>query len=324
VLRVDRLPRRNEKEPTMFDTILVAVDGRDGGRDALTLASVFADLWDANLVAMRSYARRDSRRRVPRLEARLRRDAEIGLGRDLSATGVTRAAPFVVGGPTAADALRRTAEAVEADLVVVGASRDAAARVAGADDMVSAVLDGARYPVAVAVPETRGRKLPPDAIAVGTPETDSPAPLELAVEIARRTAAPLVLLSAVDMPGDLQVDGFFVEEVRDRYRQVADAHASDVSDRFGIAARGMTVMGPPADALVDISRSVDLLVVGSHRRAPMRPRLGRTTDHVVREASCDVLVVPIGPAAVPHRRSASQRMRAASSRSASSRASSSA
>jgi nucleotide-binding universal stress UspA family protein len=159
---------------------------------------------------------------------------------------------------------------------------------------------------------------------VGAADKDLSEPLEFAVEIARRTASPLTILSAVDTPADLCVDGFFVEEVLDRYRRATDARASDVRDDFGVAAGGITVIAPPAEALIDISRSVDLLVVGSHRGVPNRPRLGRTTDRLVREASCDVLVIPAGPATMAHRRSASQRMRAASSRSASSRASSSA
>jgi nucleotide-binding universal stress UspA family protein len=277
----------------MFETIVAGVDGGDGGRDALALAAAFAALWNANLIAVRVYPRGGADGPFAH-EAPLRHEAETGLARDLSDAGMTSAAPFVVGGRTVAAGLRRTADAVEADLVVVGAPRRDAVAGPCAEDAVGALLEDAHCPVAVAARDARAGGLPPDAIAVGMPEADSPRPLEDAVAIARRTAASLMLLAAVPLPRDLDVDGFFLEEVLERYQDDTRRRARELRDRRGIDARGIATIGPAADALVDISRSVDLLVVGS-QRCPAGPgRLGRTAGRVIREASCDVLVVPPG------------------------------
>jgi nucleotide-binding universal stress UspA family protein len=53
------------------------------------------------------------------------------------------------------------------------------------------------------------------------------------------------------------------------------------------------LQGAPTDALVARSDALDLLVLGSRGRGPMRRLLlGSTSEHVVRDAGCAVLVVP--------------------------------
>jgi nucleotide-binding universal stress UspA family protein len=56
-------------------------------------------------------------------------------------------------------------------------------------------------------------------------------------------------------------------------------------------------VGTPVDELVELSRTVDLLVVGSRAWGPVRRTLmGSTAAKLMRKAHCPVLVLPRGAA----------------------------
>jgi nucleotide-binding universal stress UspA family protein len=60
-----------------------------------------------------------------------------------------------------------------------------------------------------------------------------------------------------------------------------------------VEASGEIAVGSPLVELVELSGSVDLLVVGSRGFGPVRRLLlGSTSDRLVREAACPVLAVP--------------------------------
>jgi nucleotide-binding universal stress UspA family protein len=152
----------------------------------------------------------------------------------------------------------------------------------------------------------------PDSIAVGVgEERDTEAALRCAIALTQRTGGSLTLLCVVALPGDLEVDGAFVEEVGERYRAGNDALARRISEEHDVVASGLTVIGRPAEELIELSGAVDLLVVGSQRSGRTgRPEIGRTTDRLVRGAGCPVLVVPPeGPRVPAARRHAGTAMR---------------
>jgi len=61
----------------------------------------------------------------------------------------------------------------------------------------------------------------------------------------------------------------------------------------GASGRVRARRGRPADALLDLSANVDLLVIGSRRWGPMiRVLLGSTGEALLHDAVCPVLVVP--------------------------------
>jgi nucleotide-binding universal stress UspA family protein len=277
----------------MFEKIVVGVDGHDSGRDALALSGVFASLWDADVVAVRAHAPNGANGRLSYVEGLRHRDAELELGADLAQTGVT-AAPRVTRDRSAAGALHRIAAEEEAGLIVVGSTRHSPVGRVLAGDVATATLRGAPCAVAVAPRGTRAAGRAIGAIAVGVADQPEIAPAtERAIALARRTGASLTLLCVVGLPRDLNVDGAFVEEVRERYRFTNDALARRIADEHGVAAAGRTVIGAPADELAHLSHAVDLIVVGSRRSGgPNRLVTGRTTETLVRHASCAVLVVP--------------------------------
>jgi nucleotide-binding universal stress UspA family protein len=65
----------------------------------------------------------------------------------------------------------------------------------------------------------------------------------------------------------------------------------------GVAIEQQTVRGDPASILVDRSKELDLLVLGSRAYGPLRHvLLGSVSARAMREAKCPVLVVPRGVA----------------------------
>lgn len=62
-----------------------------------------------------------------------------------------------------------------------------------------------------------------------------------------------------------------------------------------VAVRVHTVSGPAAAALVEASRSADVLVVGARRQGdPLGMRMGPVTHAVLHHAHCPVVLIPIG------------------------------
>jgi nucleotide-binding universal stress UspA family protein len=240
----------------MFEKIVVGVDGHDGGRDALALATVLGSLWNAEVATARC---------------------------------------------STAGALHRTAVAEDADLIVVGSAGQGPPRGVPAGDLPAATLRGAPCAVAVTPRDWRSAPATPDAIAVGVAEErETEAALQCGIALAHRAGGSLTLLCVVALPRDLEVDGAFVGEVGERYRAGNDALARRVSEEYDVAASGLTVIGRPAEELIEVSRAVDLLVVGAQRSARTgHPEIGRTTDRLVRRAGCPVIVVPPAGLRVP-------------------------
>jgi nucleotide-binding universal stress UspA family protein len=75
-------------------------------------------------------------------------------------------------------------------------------------------------------------------------------------------------------------------------RQVAEALAADLKAELTTITVGEE-KGDPAEVLVNRSRDLDLLVVGSRGYGPLRHALvGNVSWDVMRKAACPVLVVP--------------------------------
>jgi nucleotide-binding universal stress UspA family protein len=279
----------------VFRTIVVGVDGRPGGRDALRLAAQLADAGGGELVAVGvfPYQHRPALAGSPAVEAE-RRQTQAGLDRELSEEAAT-ARTYVVGDTSPARALHLVSERERADLLVVGSThRGPVGRVLVGDVAVGSV-HGSPCPVAVAPRDLAvGQAAPLRRIGVGFDGgRESRQALELAAALAESTRARLELLCAVPAPGPLfavalDEDGGMVD-----YRQDADALISRTLAGLDIDADGQAVSGSPVDALVELTRRVDLLVVGSRGWGPVRRiLLGSTAASLVGEAACPLLVVP--------------------------------
>jgi nucleotide-binding universal stress UspA family protein len=117
----------------------------------------------------------------------------------------------------------------------------------------------------------------------------------MACQIAKSIAAKIVVMHAFMIEAHITADLPVVpleiaseEEVRLKLRQIRDSKpALRIEDKF--------VAGTPVESIVSIAQScqADLIVMGTYGRTGFkRLVLGSVADHVLRRASCPVMIVP--------------------------------
>lgn len=272
----------------MFKNVLVGVDGRGGGEDAIALARrLIADGGELTLAYVYAGNPHPHREVTPRLveaaeyarhlleEARERADVAANLRwRRSSSTG---------------RGLHELAEVIDADLLVVGSSRRGLlGRVRLGDDTQSAI-NAAPCAVAIASAGYGGQ---PDSVirTIGVGYDGSPESahaLQVARGLVTEAGAQLSACQVVGVPirafspGPVplsEVIETLVEEARGRVASL------------GVEAH--TAYGEPAEELASYSASVDLLVVGSRDYGPFgRLVHGSTTRNLARSARCPLLVL---------------------------------
>lgn len=282
----------------MYRTIIAGCNGRERGRGAVSLAHAIASASGARLLLVgvhhhpplpfpASYAsqRDELERELRAVRDELAPEALIHLESDISP----------------AHALRRVAVAQSADLLVVGSHRRPRLKRMIEGDHAMQVLHGAPCSVAVA-PDTPALGRPLGHIGVGIDSTpESMIALVTARELARRTGARLSLHAVVDdpIPGwvGLSVTPSYAdalqELVADRRRIAEDLLARRLESCEDVRAEAVVVVGRPAEELIHASEGLDLLVLGSRRWGPLRRlALGSTSEQVIRNTACPVLVPP--------------------------------
>jgi nucleotide-binding universal stress UspA family protein len=125
-----------------------------------------------------------------------------------------------------------------------------------------------------------------------TSEAATTAGLELAATVGAR----LLAVSVID-PGALRLSGgrYFarVDQVRAERERVAQELVAR-GRSMGVDVGFLVWEGEPGESIIEAAEaeSADLIVVGSHGRGAVgRFLIGSVSDHVVRNASCPVLVV---------------------------------
>jgi len=282
----------------MFKTIVVGVDGREGGRDALSLAGRLALVAGGELVAVHAlpFDQYVVRADAPRYNSFAEEEGRRMLEGELTEAGVT-AQMRILGDTSPARGLHRVAEEVHADVIVVGSTRHGPiGRVLAGDDAV-ATLHGSICPVAVAPRGLASREWKP-VRRIGVGFDSGPEALQalaLAAALARDCGASLELRSVVlpAYPVDLSYD----TDALERSKAIVQKQLDETIAELAVDATGGVSAGNPADELTDLSTAVDLLVVGSRSWGPVRRTIvGSTTARLVREAHCPVLVLPRGAA----------------------------
>jgi nucleotide-binding universal stress UspA family protein len=252
----------------MFDTIVVGVDGREGGRAALALAGALQRALGSEVVAVTAYPQD-------------REHPEQVLAEETSGAAVD-ARKLAVPDSSPARALHHVAEREHAGLIIVGSDHQGPVRRVLAGGVTNGTLHGAPCAVAVAPIALAGTAPALRTIGVGydgSPEAAKA--LDLAVSLSCATRAELELmcvLAAPATPGEQ-----------------ADAVLSEAARGIGEQARTWTAEGVPDVELARHSSQLDLLVVGSRGYGPLkRLMLGSTTVQLVRSSSCPVIVLPRG------------------------------
>lgn len=284
----------------MFKTIVVGLDGREGGRDALCLAGRLGGASGADLVAVRDmpfdYA--SSRAAPPPHSELAEEDAYKEVEQQLAEAGL-QARIRVLADASPARALHRVAESRSADLIVVGSTRHSRPGRVFVGDHAAGTVHGSPCPVAVAPRGFAAREW--NAVARigvgfdGRPEARQA--LGFAVALARESGAAVEVISVVGVPVDDAGADFYDPEW-------LEAAKAAVAEELRAATRGVdveisrrVVAGVAVDELVARSADVDLVVVGSRGSGPVRRILaGSTSVGLMRAAHCPVLVLPRGAA----------------------------
>jgi len=187
----------------MLKTIVAGVDGREGGRDALALAGRLALLAGGELVAVRAlpfdaYAGRGG---GPQHSALADAEAQRQVEHDLAEAGLTARTRLIVD-TSPARALHRMAEALDADVIVVGSTRHGAVGGVFAGDDAAATLHASSCAVAVAPRGLADEEWTPvSRIGVGLDASaEAHQALALAVALATDCGASLVVRTVVPAP----------------------------------------------------------------------------------------------------------------------------
>ncbi len=274
----------------MFNNVLVGVDGRAGGRDAMALAKRLAAP-GATITLAHIYGTNFMIGRGSALEMPIERaNFQDLLGRERE-HGMLDAELTVYGAHTAGRGLHQLAEERNADLLVVGSTRHALlGRVVMGDDC-RAALNGAPCAIAIA---PRGYLQVAHAVKrLGVGYDGSPESVN-ALNVARQLAAQhgakikamwVVSLDDVQeekpIPADWpQESGRLVDECSERLHRLDDVD-------------GVAVYGGPREELARLGKELDLLIVGSRGYGPRGHVFhGSVSNYLVSHADCPLLVLP--------------------------------
>jgi nucleotide-binding universal stress UspA family protein len=284
--------RQESEEMKVFNNVLVGVDGRLGGRDAialasqlraadgdLTLATVYPGLYMPTHAVTPGLMREESAAAITQLE------------RECSETRVA-AKCVAIQAPAPGRGLHVQAEDQQADLLVVGSSHHGILGRTFVGNDTLAALNGAPCAIAVAPHGYSRQKKVITTIGVGydgSPESE--AAIEVARAIAAQTGSPPRALEVASIPS-YSFTGAIGPILMGIDEMVAKALAH-VEELKGVV--GEAEYGFPGEELAKFSGEVDLLIVGSRNYGPVHRLVsGSTARYLLRHARGPVLVLPRG------------------------------
>ena len=281
----------------MFHKVLIGVDGRDGGRDAIALAR---DLGGARAQFVLANAVGGT---VPGRAGSLAlaascRYAKALLDQERGAAGIAGRTITVCDG-SPGQALHELAVGEGADLVVVGAGhRRHLSRLLLGDDALD-VAD--RPPCAVAIAPAGYRIHPDGWQTIGVGDDGSALgdhALALGCELGRAHHATVRALSVIG-PESLSYRELMLSDWSAAADRLEERRQTRLDAWRGVEAR--VTRGDPIELLRKLSDEVDLLIVGTRAQGPISRRLnGSASRRLAAGARCALLVLPPGfkPAAV--------------------------
>jgi len=273
----------------VFTEVLVGVDGRPYGRDAVALASRLTDA-DGRLTLAHVHPGELNRlHAIKRSRLDEEREASTKLLEQERASADVEAELVSVVAASPGGGLHQQAEERGADLIVVGScSHGALGRVMLGDD-TRAALNGAPCAVAIASRGYAEHPNPIERIGVGyNGSPESKAALATAHKVATATNGTVQVLEVVAIPAYTYTGliGSTTEGI-DVILSEANVHLQELPD-----VEGRAVYGVAGEELAALGDEVDMLVVGSRSYGPVRRLvLGSTSDYLQRHARCSLLVL---------------------------------
>jgi len=280
--------------------IAAGIDGFPEGRDAATLGRLLAEATGAELMLVAVHAA-PLLPQPPELSyARLRKESQRIL-REVRDSFAPGARTVTATDHSVPRSLQRVVRRHHRDLLVVGSSRLGPEGRVRIGKRTRQLLCNFECALAVAPRGLHTHPRPLLRIGVGYDGgSESKAALALAASIAAGAGAELQLLGVVDdRPPGLgwssleSVLGTSWDEVTQDEMERIREHAVNAGRLAAMQPNVAMARGRPADALLALSETVDLLVIGSRRWGPTaRLLLGGTGEALMHDAACAVLAVP--------------------------------
>jgi nucleotide-binding universal stress UspA family protein len=275
----------------MFKNVLVGVDDRQGGRDAIALATRLVDeAGKLTLLNVHSGVLRPVDAASPGAVSAEQERSHALLEAERERAGVQAELISVVSS-SPGKGLHQQAEQQQADLIVVGScSRGTLGRAMLGDD-TRAALNGSPCAVAVAAHSYAEAPTPIAKVGVGydgSPESE--AALAMAHELAGSARASVIALEAVSMPS-YAYSGMVSPAIGDTMEVMIE----DAKERMRAlpGVDGRAVYGFAGEELAALGDELDILVVGSRGYGPVkRLVVGSTSEYLERHARCSLLVLP--------------------------------
>jgi nucleotide-binding universal stress UspA family protein len=307
--------------------ILIGVDGSERSEDAVAFGRALALAARAPVILAMAHRLEPLRPGAEEHEAFLRQDAERTLAR--LAVGLDDVSDVVlrplVANTSPAHALQTTAQEERAGIIVIGSSHTGRLGRVLPGSTAERLLHGAPCPVAVVPLGYRTqtvRSRPVVGCAYRSTE-DGEASLSAAEELALALSASLRVMHVIEPLARLYDSGempFDVPEINASIYADPSARLGGRATRRGAArsparsprppaeralmqrvarlnstleSEGTLHSGRPADVLIGLSETVDILVMGSRGYGPLKALLlGGVSGQVIRSAACPVVVVP--------------------------------
>jgi nucleotide-binding universal stress UspA family protein len=282
--------------------ILIGVDGSERSKDAIAFGRTLALASGAPVMLATAHRMDPLRPGAETHESRLREDADRMLARSAIAlhdVDDLELRPLVVNA-SAAHALQETAEEEDAGIIVVGSSHTGRLGRVLPGSTAERLLHGAPCPVAV-VPlgyATHGTPAHPVVGCAYQPTEDGAASLGAAEELALALSARLRVMQVLEPLAGLYGGGEMPVNVPEINASIFSDAERSLTERVArlsskLEVEGTLHSGRPADLLIGLSETVDLLVIGSRGYGPLKAVLvGGVSGQVIRSAACPVVVVP--------------------------------
>jgi nucleotide-binding universal stress UspA family protein len=282
--------------------ILIGVDGSERSEDAVAFGRALALAAGAPVILATAQRSDPLRPGAHAYELGLREDAESTLARLAPAfddAGAVELRPLVAN-TSPAHALQALAEHEDAGVIVVGSSHTGRLGRVLPGSTAERLLHGAPCPVAVVPLGYRARSTPVHLV-VGCayrPTEDGEASLAAAEELALALSASLRVAQVIEPPARIYDSG----EIPLNFPEINASIYADtervLNERVArlsaeLESEGTLHSGRPADVLIGLSETVDILVMGSRGYGPLKAvLLGGVSGQVIRSAACPVVVVP--------------------------------
>jgi nucleotide-binding universal stress UspA family protein len=276
----------------MFTNLLVGVDGRQGGRDAIALARQLASP-DATITLANVYGSGWLLPRGIEVTAALQRDdSERMLASQRAASGID-AQTVCAWHSSPGRGLHELAEQRRSDLIVVGSSRRALLGRTLIGDDTRGALNGAPCAIAVAPRAYTETHHDFETIGVGYDgSAEGQAALAEARQIAGRCGASIEVLWVVSLQ-DVREDSPIPAD----WPTAADVLVERCREKLGRldGIKAHAVYGGPKEELSRLGDRVDLLILGSRSYGPLhRVFHGTTSTYLTRHLGCPFLQLPRG------------------------------